>query len=317
MILFVLHRAKDTQRDLRPPDSENLLGDMPLKSRFGYLFSPAIEGAHQTIAHELAHVQTKPGFCNAKQQNPMVALIPLISGRAFQLRHTFSERYSIAKNSTPNLMDYARGSELTKYQWDLIHDPESMFLAFLQDEKEGAWLEGVHNIIIDSAFVEILSPEEILILKNSSKAADGPEYQTQEYCYRHAMRGRSQNMYDAIVEFNFFLVDFSIKYIIAKDNDESLAILGFVLHALMDSKSPSHAGFQVWDGMCRPASWLHWVGDIEENNEEEMQQAATLIKEIFLQLRDIRTEYQGINVLYDNQIQEIKGKVEQVLKIEF
>ncbi|MFO7868056.1 MAG: hypothetical protein R6U95_02005, partial [Bacteroidales bacterium] len=134
-------------------DTENLLGDMPLKSRFGYLFTPSLEDAHQTIAHELAHVQTKPGFCDAKQQNPMVALIPLISGRAFQLRHTFSERYGIEKHSTPNLMDYARGSELTKYQWDIIHDPHKMLFPWMQGEEEGR-IQGFSDLVCTQKFIE-------------------------------------------------------------------------------------------------------------------------------------------------------------------
>ncbi|WP_320020391.1 hypothetical protein [Labilibaculum manganireducens] len=35
-------------------------------------------------------------------------------------------------------MDYAGGSELWKYQWDLIHNPEKIFFAWGQDEEEGA-----------------------------------------------------------------------------------------------------------------------------------------------------------------------------------
>ncbi|MGV8830293.1 MAG: hypothetical protein ACWA6U_18450, partial [Breznakibacter sp.] len=37
-----------------------------------------------------------------------------------------------------NLMDYANGTELWKYQWDLIHNPETILLGFMQDESEGA-----------------------------------------------------------------------------------------------------------------------------------------------------------------------------------
>jgi hypothetical protein len=135
------------------PDSENLLGDMPLKSRFGYLFSPAIEGAHQTIAHELAH-------------------------GAFQLRHTFSERYSIAKNSTPNLMDYARGNELTKYQWDLIHDPQKMLFPWMQGEEEGRFKITTHQNLVVTAISKIdgnlvLNERNFKLLIATGLLADG------------------------------------------------------------------------------------------------------------------------------------------------
>ena len=36
-------------------------------------------------------------------------------------------------------MDYAGGTDLWKYQWDLIHNPESILFAWTQDEEEGAY----------------------------------------------------------------------------------------------------------------------------------------------------------------------------------
>jgi hypothetical protein len=43
---------------------------------------------------------------------------------AFRLKHTFSDENSFVQDQgqTPNLMDYASGSELLKYQWDECHD---------------------------------------------------------------------------------------------------------------------------------------------------------------------------------------------------
>jgi hypothetical protein len=93
----------------------NLMGDMPLKSRFGYIFNA--DGADtrkitQTVAHELGH-------------------------GAFQLKHTFSDKYGIDQNTTQNLMDYASGTELVKYQWDVVHDPQNKLFNWSQDEEEG------------------------------------------------------------------------------------------------------------------------------------------------------------------------------------
>ncbi len=92
-----------------------LLGDMPLESRFGYLFgyqpSPI---ANKTIAHELGH-------------------------GLLQLRHTFSSRYEIEQATTNNLMDYTSGTTLVKYQWDAIHDPQQSIFAWWQGEDEMAF----------------------------------------------------------------------------------------------------------------------------------------------------------------------------------
>jgi uncharacterized cysteine cluster protein YcgN (CxxCxxCC family) len=44
---------------------------------------------------------------------------------------------------TANLMDYAGGTDLWKYQWDLIHNPESILFAWGQDEEEGEFIYGI------------------------------------------------------------------------------------------------------------------------------------------------------------------------------
>src|SRR5690606_21157762 len=101
--------------------SELLLGDMPLESRYGYVFSKALDQqAYHTIAHELAH-------------------------GVFSLRHTFSKDYAITQGSTRNLMDYptaktTNATELKKYQWDALHDPKKLIAPWMQNEEEGAYV---------------------------------------------------------------------------------------------------------------------------------------------------------------------------------
>ncbi|NJM14256.1 MAG: hypothetical protein HC896_01725 [Bacteroidales bacterium] len=95
--------------------SPGLLGQMPLTGQFGFVFTPShsnVEAIKQTIAHELGH-------------------------GPFHLKHPFSE-FAVTEGSTDNLMDYGEGTELNKYQWDLIHDPQTMLFAWAQDESEGA-----------------------------------------------------------------------------------------------------------------------------------------------------------------------------------
>ncbi len=89
---------------------------MPFKRAFGYVFYEKLSPSNnetiiRTIAHELGH-------------------------GAFNLRHTF-DQFSVTKGSTQNLMDYNGGDELKKFQWDYVHNPESM-IGWLQDDEEGA-----------------------------------------------------------------------------------------------------------------------------------------------------------------------------------
>src|SRR5690606_31138384 len=125
-----LHSLYESQRGIDPrsayifwftqksESSERLLGDMPLESRYGYVFSKALDQhAYHTIAHELGH-------------------------GVFSLRHTFSKDYAIAQGSTRNLMDYptaktTNATELKKYQWDALHDPKKLIAPWMQNEEEG------------------------------------------------------------------------------------------------------------------------------------------------------------------------------------
>ncbi len=104
------------------PESEKQ-GFMPLTGQYGFIFNYASN--NNVIGHELAH-------------------------GAFNLRHTFSDKatYYLPERSTLNLMDDADGGELWKYQWDLIHDPESMVFSFLQDEDEGAMQSSSNYVFV-------------------------------------------------------------------------------------------------------------------------------------------------------------------------
>ncbi|MEJ5266167.1 MAG: hypothetical protein WHT29_12710, partial [Bacteroidales bacterium] len=98
-----------------------LQGFMPFNKQFGFVFVQATGSAttmlSRTIAHEVAH-------------------------GLFTLRHTFSNEntYILPQGTTDNLMDYSgqEGTALYKYQWDLIHNPQRVWFAWLKDEEEGA-----------------------------------------------------------------------------------------------------------------------------------------------------------------------------------
>jgi hypothetical protein len=103
---------------VKAPNSDKL-GYMPLTGNYGFIFN--LGSNLELLAHELAH-------------------------GTFHLKHTFSDNAfwrlngsapRFAEGTTQNLMDYTNGTELWKYQWDLIHNPERIVLGAL-DESEGA-----------------------------------------------------------------------------------------------------------------------------------------------------------------------------------
>nr|MCU0431366.1 fibronectin type III domain-containing protein [Cytophagaceae bacterium] len=99
--LFVLKKA----------ETPNVAGDMPRSKQFGYLFTDGQPSDQQglTAAHEVAH-------------------------GLFLLRH-ISDGYGLTENSVPdNLMDKAKGKQLEKIQWDVMHDPGIVLGVFEKDE---------------------------------------------------------------------------------------------------------------------------------------------------------------------------------------
>lgn len=98
--LFVVDAAGGLEA--QPKD---LLGEMPRRSRFGYIFSGnspngGTSDLGYTIAHELGH-------------------------GLFTLQHTFDDEYGGRKSQgqTDNLMDYAAGKELAAFQWNVLANP--------------------------------------------------------------------------------------------------------------------------------------------------------------------------------------------------
>ncbi|MGC8824441.1 MAG: hypothetical protein ACP5PZ_07575, partial [Bacteroidales bacterium] len=103
-----------------PCSDASLKGFMPFSKQFGFVFVPATgtdaTTLARTISHEVAH-------------------------GTFNLRHTFSPEnpYPLPQGTTDNLMDYATPTATTlhKYQWDLIHHPQRVWFAWLEEEEEG------------------------------------------------------------------------------------------------------------------------------------------------------------------------------------
>lgn len=83
-------------------------------------------------------------------------------------------------------------------------------------------------------------------LANAHVIADDTKFQGQDSTHRHAMRRSGQTSDEARLEANAFVrAQFSRAWN-ADSLTDALTEFGIALHALQDSTSPSHAGFQLW-----------------------------------------------------------------------
>jgi len=113
-------------------DNPSMVGYMPLKSNYGFLTPQATT---RDAAHELGH-------------------------GVFNLRHTFSTNnmVNLPEGTTQNLMDYSAGTELFKYQWDFIHNPEGGWFVG-EDSEEGA---------MDFDFCEVSLKKHLLDIRTAN-----------------------------------------------------------------------------------------------------------------------------------------------------
>ena len=166
LYLFVVDAAQGLE-----DKPQSLLGEMPRRSRFGYIFSGnspngGTSDLGYTIAHELGH-------------------------GLFTLQHTFDDEYGGQKSQgqTDNLMDYAAGKELAAFQWNVISNP-AVFTA-LDKKKDGElgkqgriWLTPDWEPFVCDVSNELVSiPQEI-----PNGTIGGIRYGGQVYTYRSAQK---------------------------------------------------------------------------------------------------------------------------------
>ncbi len=72
------------------------------------------------------------------------------------------------QGKTDNLMDYANGNSLFKYQWDLIHDPQRPLFAWTEEMEEGAMkeLKGTYTIYVGDS---IMTEKKVFINTNKTE----------------------------------------------------------------------------------------------------------------------------------------------------
>jgi len=114
-----------------PSSKPGILGFMPLKRQFGFVFAPpSVNGGLRTLAHELGH-------------------------GIFGLQHPFTEYNTTA--TTDLLMDYGTGTALNHNDWEIMHAPGLQLYQFTQGSiaGESRYNDGIDllgNIITEVTF---------------------------------------------------------------------------------------------------------------------------------------------------------------------
>ena len=178
LYLFVVDAAQGLE-----DKPQSLLGEMPRRSRFGYIFSGnspngGTSALSHTIAHELGH-------------------------GLFTLQHTFDDEYGGTKSQgqTRNLMDYATGKELAAFQWNVLTNPAVFTVADKVEEGElgkmgTIWLTPDWEPFIYDASnrilrVSSLSPNGTIDgISLNSKSDSIYKYNKLTRCYEYNLNGR-------------------------------------------------------------------------------------------------------------------------------
>ncbi|WP_200957071.1 RHS repeat-associated core domain-containing protein [Rhizobacter sp. Root1238] len=119
-------------------------------------------------------------------------------------------------------------------------------------DPNGLWATDAHGAIIDAAFPG-LSPLLLAKIKGGSEAVDGLANQLGDGSYMHAMRGPGESIENArgraceFIRRNLATYNALKDSAVAKNRLSAYYSLGQALHPIMDSTSPQHRGFQVWD----------------------------------------------------------------------
>ncbi len=151
-------------------------------------------------------------------------------------------------------------------------------------DSEGLWSEADHNKIISEAFSHLPEANRISIEKGS-RFADSFRFQRPKFNHMHAQRQKGQSAESASAQMYAYVSEHMKNYIDLKNAGElekAYFELGMALHPIMDSTSPSHAGFQIWEGFFNTPGYkllAHWFREWEIN-EQQLNATVDLIREI-------------------------------------
>jgi RHS repeat-associated protein len=142
-------------------------------------------------------------------------------------------------------------------------------------DPEGLWAPHVHNRILDEAFGKILSPWDLQMLKNTSASTDQPPYYDDNE--KHAMRDPGESIRKAQTRYRDFVCGQLEAAQNAPHDIDALYRLGMGMHALMDSTSPAHRGFQVWWPENYVYQYKHMMSE-QDIDPATLQETVNLLK---------------------------------------
>lgn len=165
-------------------------------------------------------------------------------------------------------------------------------------DPDGGWTFWVHNKIIDQAFDDILSPEEISTLKEANWHADFKDgAQGSNLANEHYMSIPGQSVSEAEQGSELYVLEKKFEYSF-KEGHEGLFALGEGMHTIMDKYAPGHEGSQEWDfSWSKPSTWgdglLHLLGDMnifgESNDRVDM--AAKALREYYEDSKSFKEQF--------------------------
>ncbi|MCL5884416.1 MAG: RHS domain-containing protein [Deltaproteobacteria bacterium] len=157
---------------------------------------------------------------------------------------------------------------------------------------DGKWPEEIHNRIIIEAFSSgryNLGDAARRAMMAGSAFVD--KDQDPKHSYMHAMRNIGEPPAHAAMEMQFFIREKIGEYssLLSQGKfDEAYFALGEALHPIMDSTSPSHSGFQEWEGIGGVEELIkgvtHWSG--EQQISPYMQITVDLLRSEFDRTQD-------------------------------
>jgi RHS repeat-associated protein len=143
--------------------------------------------------------------------------------------------------------------------WNMYIYAHNNPLAYV--DRNGKWPTPTHVRIDTAALGQALTPDQMRLVESVSAGQDNPFLggQFNGVAYEHAMRGPGQTVEQAEALYNGFVSgqvqaaqEAQIKFWMANPgshslSDEALVHFAMALHAVDDSTSPAHAGFQYWN----------------------------------------------------------------------
>lgn len=149
-------------------------------------------------------------------------------------------------------------------------------------DSDGLWPERIHNRIISIAF-ENLPKNLISQIEKGSAYSDSWKFQSPNFNHMHATRQNDESI-DAARDkmqgyINEHLHSFQT-FLDAGQFEKAFFELGMALHPIMDSTSPSHEGFQPWEGVLNTPGYQlinHW-GKEQSISPDRLSKTIELIK---------------------------------------